>query len=69
VGAGRPITGYYFSAVTQLTIGYGEVYATNWLRIVAVAQGLLGVIFITLVFGRILASFAPMKDLSDFSQE
>jgi hypothetical protein len=26
MGAGRPVTGFYLSVITQLTIGYGDVY-------------------------------------------
>jgi hypothetical protein len=47
-----PITAFYFSIITQLTIGYGDVYATGWLRIVAAAQGLIGALFVIAVLGR-----------------
>jgi hypothetical protein len=33
--AGQFLTGLYFSAITQLTIGYGDVSPIGWLRIVA----------------------------------
>ncbi len=63
-GAGKAITGFYFSIITQLTIGYGDVYPTGWLRIVAAVQGLIGIVFIILVFGRVMASFPQMHDVS-----
>ena len=60
-GAGQPITGYYFSAITQLTIGYGDVYPRHWLRIIAVTQGLVGTVFVLLVFGRMIASLGALR--------
>jgi Ion channel len=60
-GAGRALTGYYLSFITQLTIGYGDVYPTGWLRVVAVLQGLTAALFVILVFGQIVASLQPIK--------
>ena len=48
----QPVTAFYFSIITQLTIGYGDVYATAWLRIIAAAQGLIGALFVIVVLGR-----------------
>ncbi len=55
-GAGTPITAFYFSVITQLTIGYGDVFPVGWLRLVAAAQGLTGILFVVLVFGRFMAA-------------
>jgi hypothetical protein len=52
----RPITAFYFSIITQLTIGYGDVYATGWLRIIAAAQGLIGALFVIVVLGRAISA-------------
>ena len=65
VGAGRPVTGFYLSVITQLTIGYGDVYPTGWLRVVAAIQGLVGALFIILVLGRLLASLRQIKGALD----
>lgn len=62
-GAGHSITGYYFSIITQLTIGYGDVYPTGWLRVVAAAQGLAGLSFVILVFSRFLASLREVSGI------
>jgi ion channel len=56
------LTGFYFSFITQLTIGYGDVYPVGWLRYVAVIQGLTAALFVLLVFGKIVASLRPLKD-------
>ena len=55
------LTGFYFSFITQLTIGFGDVYPTGWLRIVAVIQGLTAALFVLLVFGKIVASLRPLQ--------
>jgi Ion channel len=55
-GAGQPATSFYFSIITQLTIGYGDVYATDWLRIIAAAQGLIGALFVIVVLGRAVSA-------------
>jgi Ion channel len=61
-GASRPVTAFYFSIITQLTIGYGDVYAMGWLRIIAAAQGLIGALFVIVVLGRaVSASPTPSK--------
>ncbi len=45
----------YFSVVTQLTIGYGDIRPIGWARFVAVSQGLIAVAFTILIFGRIVS--------------
>ncbi len=45
----------YFSVVTQLTIGYGDIRPIGWARLVSVAQGLIAVAFTILIFGRIVS--------------
>ena len=56
VGAGQPVTAFYFSIVTQLTIGYGDVFPTGGLRICAAVQGLISLIFVVLVFARFVTT-------------
>ena len=64
-GAGRAATGFYFSVVTQLTIGYGDVYPISVLRVVAVLQGLIGVVFVVLVLARLIASLPRIDSALD----
>jgi Ion channel len=67
-GAGRSFTAYYFSVITQLTVGYGDVYPTGWLRIVAASQGLAGFSFVILVFSRFLTSLRPISSVFGSTQ-
>jgi hypothetical protein len=56
-GAGQPATAFYFSIITQLTIGYGDVSPEGWfLRILAALQGLIGALFVIVVLGRAISS-------------
>ena len=57
---------YYFSFITQLTIGYGDVSPLGPTRAIAVLQGMIGFFFGLVVLGRFI-SFLPrigtlMKD-------
>jgi len=65
IGAGRPVTAFYLSIITQLTIGYGDVHPTGWLRLVAATQGLSSLVFIVLVFGRFMASLPRVQGILD----
>jgi hypothetical protein len=61
-GASQPATAFYFSIITQLTIGYGDVSPEGWLRIEAALQGLIGALFVIVVLGRaISASSSPAE--------
>ena len=56
-----PDSAFYFSAITQLTIGYGDIAPTGWLRAVAPAHGFLSFLFVALVFSRFIASMKPLS--------
>lgn len=62
-GGSGPATGLYLSVMNQLTIGYGDVSPMGWLRVVAVTQGLIGALFIVLVFGRFVASMPALRSV------
>lgn len=61
----EPVAGFYFSVITQLTIGYGDIAPLSWLRAVAAVQGLIGLLFVVLVFGRFIAALRPIKGTLD----
>ena len=56
--AARQFDAYYFSAITQLTVGYGDLVPTGWLKAGAALQGLCGFLFTVLILGRFV-SFLP----------
>jgi hypothetical protein len=59
--ASRPITAFYVSIITQLTIGYGDVSPKGWMRLVAATQGLIGALFVISVFARAIAALPIQK--------
>lgn len=54
IGSAGWMDDLYFSAVTQLTIGYGDIRPVGWARLVSVIQGLVSVAFTVLMLGRIV---------------
>jgi hypothetical protein len=52
---------YYFSAVTQLTIGYGDIAPLGLTKLLAPLQGLFGFLLALVAIGR-LVSFLPRPD-------
>lgn len=55
----------YFSAVTQLTIGYGDLVPVGDTRIVAVIQGLLAFIIAIFAIARIVAFLPSFMSLAE----
>jgi hypothetical protein len=54
---------FYFSGVTQLTIGYGEIQPVGWNKLVAVMQGLLSFFFAVLLLARIVSVLPEVQEL------
>jgi len=54
-GAAGWLDALYFSIVTQLTIGYGDIQPIGSARVVTSIQGLIGVAFTVLILGRIVS--------------
>ncbi len=59
----------YFSIVTQLTIGYGDIRPLGWARFVSVAQGLVSVAFTILILGRIVSVLPKIGSVMKHSGE
>lgn len=49
---------YYFSVITQLTIGYGDIQPTGLTKVMAATQGLLGFVFALFALSRLI-TFLP----------
>jgi len=64
-GADSYILTAYASFMTQLAVGYSDVYPTGWLRIVSVIQALVSLAFVLLVLGRFIASLPRMQSVFD----
>jgi hypothetical protein len=58
-----PWDAFYFSGTTQLTIGYGDILPTGWLRGVAVLQGWLGTMFALLIVGRLVGIMPKLQEI------
>ena len=52
----------YFSFVTLATLGYGDIIPLNpWARSLAAMEGMIGVLFITLIMGRLVGIYSQEK--------
>lgn len=65
VPATRFTEALYFSAITQLTIGYGDITPGGWLRGVAVSQGLAAYFFTLLMVGRVVSLLPRLREVVD----
>ncbi|MEI2721927.1 MAG: potassium channel family protein [Gemmatimonadales bacterium] len=53
----------YFSFVTLATLGYGDVLPLNaWARSLATMEGMLGVLYIALIMGRLIGVYSQERD-------
>lgn len=52
---------YYFSVITQLTIGYGDIQPVGMARALAAAQGILGFVFALFALSRLIV-FLPRTE-------
>lgn len=54
---------YYFSTITQLTIGYGDLSPTEGIRFVSAFQGLVGTLFLALIISKIISLAPELKEI------
>ncbi len=69
VGSTGILDDLYFSAVTQLTIGYGDIRPLGWARFVSVVQGAISVAFTILMLGRIVGLLPRIVTVMKHSNE
>lgn len=60
-----PFDGYYFSGVTQLTIGYGDIIPMGPVKYLALVQGFIGFLFTVLILGRFISLLPESKEEAD----
>jgi hypothetical protein len=46
-----------------LTIGYGDVLPTGWLRGIVVLQGWMGTMFVLLILGRLVSIMPALQEI------
>ena len=59
----------YFSWITQLTIGYGDMAPESWMRLAASVQGLVGLLVLVLIIGRFASSLPQIRSLHTHESE
>lgn len=58
-------SGLYFSCMTQLTVGYGDIYPSGALRMVACLQSLAGLMLLSVIVLRFLALLRPVRSVEE----
>lgn len=69
IGSNGWLDDLYFSVVTQLTIGYGDINPVDWARTVSVTQGLVSVVFTVLILGRIVSVLPRIESVMKSSMD
>lgn len=59
------LTPLYFSAITQFTIGYGDIAPTGAARAIVVVQGTASLLLVILIVGRFVSLLRPEKSLDE----
>jgi hypothetical protein len=54
---------YYFSTITQLTIGYGDLSPTGHIRFITAFQGFVGTMFIAFIISKIISLVPELKEI------
>lgn len=54
---------YYFSTITQLTIGYGDLSPVGKIRFVTAFQGFIGTMFLAFIISKIISLVPELKEI------
>ncbi|MBK7182405.1 MAG: two pore domain potassium channel family protein [Bacteroidetes bacterium] len=54
---------YYFSTITQLTIGYGDLSPTGNIRFITAFQGFVGTMFMAFIISKIISLVPELKEM------
>lgn len=68
-GARDPLDVIYFSSITQLSVGYGDIVPTGLLRLAAVAQAMLGLFFTVVLLGRFAGLLPRIRTVAEMDEE
>ncbi|HTR77580.1 MAG TPA: potassium channel family protein [Gemmatimonadaceae bacterium] len=64
-GAKGPADAFYYSVITQLTIGYGDVHPIGYMRAIAAIHGFIAIGFVALVFARLMSALPKIHSMFD----
>ncbi|MFA6308832.1 MAG: potassium channel family protein [Clostridia bacterium] len=56
--------GYYFSATTQLTIGYGDIIPSGFIKFIACFQGFVGFLFAIIIISKLVSLFPKLEEIA-----
>lgn len=68
IGAVSAYDGIYFSVISQLTIGYGDIHPTQMVKGLAMAQGVIGFFYGLMILGKIVSLMPVMYGRTESSK-
>lgn len=68
-GAFAPLDVIYFSAITQLSVGYGDIVPLGAVRLIAVLQAILGLFFTVVLLGRFAGLLPRISTIAEMRKD
>ena len=68
-GAFVPLDVIYFSAITQLSVGYGDIVPLGAVRLIAVVQAMLGLFFTVVLLGRFAGLLPRISTVAEMRKD